>query len=90
MRKLVKMCSTALFIAFTCSTLYGQAIPSKYHTYDEMTRAIKNLASSHGDILKVESLGKTLKGRDIWVMTRHPNHLSTSADCRRGTMRLAI
>lgn len=69
MRRLVEMCITVLFTVFTYSVLHGQAIPSKYHTYDEMTRAIKSLASSHSDILKVQSLGKTLKGRDIWVMT---------------------
>jgi len=66
---MVETCITVLFMMFSCSVLYGQAIPSKYHTYDEMTSAIKNLAASHGDILKVESLGKTLKGRDIWVIT---------------------
>jgi hypothetical protein len=69
MRRLRDACIIALFMPFICSALYGQAIPSKYHTYDEMSRAIRSLASSHSDILKVESLGKTLKGRDIWVMT---------------------
>jgi len=69
MRRLVGTCFTLLLIVLTCSALYGQALPSKYHTYDEMTRAIRNLASSHSDILKVESLGKTLKGRDLWVLT---------------------
>lgn len=69
MRRPLETCLIALFMTFTFSALYGQSIPSRYHTYDEMTRAIKNLAASHSDILKVESLGKTLKGRDIWVMT---------------------
>lgn len=48
--------------------LYCQPIPSKYHSYDEMTRAIKNLATTHSDIVKTESLGKTIKGRDIWLI----------------------
>jgi hypothetical protein len=69
MRRLVETYFTLLFIVLTWSAAYGQDLPSKYHSYDEMTQAIKRLASSHSEILRVESLGKTLKGRDLWVMT---------------------
>lgn len=69
MRRLLKPCILALCVAFGGSALHGQPIPSKYHSYDEMTRAVKSLASSYSEIVKVESLGKTLKGRDLWAIT---------------------
>lgn len=69
MKRALAVCIIMLLPLFVGGALYGQAIPSKYHSFDEMTRAIKSLASAHSDVVKVESLGKTLKGRDIWVIT---------------------
>jgi len=40
-----------------------------YLTYDELTLAVKKLADSHRDLVKLESVGKTAEGRDIWVLT---------------------
>jgi len=40
-----------------------------YLSYDELTKAIKTLADSHKDFAKVESIGKTAGGREIWVLT---------------------
>jgi hypothetical protein len=40
-----------------------------YLNYDDLTRAIKSLADSHKDFAKVESIGKTAGGREIWVLT---------------------
>jgi hypothetical protein len=59
-----------LFIALACPA-FGQGIPSKYHSFDEMTKAIKNLGSTYSDVVKTESIGKTIKGRDIWLITLH-------------------
>ena len=42
---------------------------NKYYTYDEMTKAINTAVSSHKDITKVESIGKTICKRDIWAVT---------------------
>ncbi|UCE42853.1 MAG: hypothetical protein JSV17_07865 [Candidatus Aminicenantes bacterium] len=39
-----------------------------YHDYDAMTTALKQLASRNPQIAKLKSIGKTLKGRDIWMM----------------------
>ena len=39
-----------------------------YHTYDEMTASLRNLVRAHSDIATMESLGKTLEGRDIWLV----------------------
>ena len=60
-----------LSLLFLAAIAYGQGIPSKYHSFDEMTKAIQSLASAHSDIVKIESIGKTLKGRDIWAIALH-------------------
>ncbi|MFC1639733.1 M14 family metallopeptidase [Gemmatimonadota bacterium] len=39
-----------------------------YHTYDEMTASLRSLVRDHSDIATMTSLGKTLEGRDIWVV----------------------
>jgi hypothetical protein len=39
-----------------------------YHSFDEMTKALHELQSRYGDIVHLESLGKTSGGRDIWVV----------------------
>jgi hypothetical protein len=68
MRRLLVICAAVMVFMLCGGALYGQGIPSKYHSFDEMTKAIKTLSSTYGDIVKTASLGKTLKGRDIWVM----------------------
>lgn len=47
---------------------YSQTTGS-YMTYDELTQAVKTLVDSHKDFAKVESIGKSAEGRDIWVLT---------------------
>ncbi|MFH0991352.1 MAG: M14 family metallopeptidase [bacterium] len=68
MRILTRFLSPLVVVLLCAATLSGQGIPSKYYPYDEMTKAIKTLASAHSDIVKLESIGKTLKGRDIWAL----------------------
>jgi len=41
---------------------------SGYHTYDQLTAALQNLADSNPQLARLESTGKTLEGRDIWMM----------------------
>lgn len=53
-----------------------QDIPSKvdlsfnrYHTADEINKALQDLAAAYPDICSVTSIGKSLKGRDMLVLT---------------------
>ncbi len=39
-----------------------------YHTYYDMTTELQDLAAAHPDIAKLSSLGKSIGGRDLWVM----------------------
>lgn len=43
--------------------------PAKdYHNYSALTDALKNLANRNKKITQLSSIGKTLKGRDIWML----------------------
>ena len=48
---------------------------AKYHNYSETVSALKMLASSHADIVRLTSIGKTIEGRDIWAI-----HINTSPE----------
>jgi hypothetical protein len=48
--------------------LFAQ-IPSTYHSYDDLTASLKQLASRHSGLVKLTSIAKTKKGREVWVAT---------------------
>jgi carboxypeptidase T len=41
---------------------------SDYHTYASMVTELQGLVSAHPDLVKMESIGKTYEGRDIWAV----------------------
>jgi hypothetical protein len=41
---------------------------AKYHNYAEMTALLQNLANANKNLVKLESIGKTLEKRDLWVL----------------------
>ena len=45
----------------------------EYYSYQEMTDLLKDLQKNHEDIMKLESLGKTYEGRDIWMVKLSDN-----------------
>lgn len=44
------------------------AADSAYHNYNETLDYLKKLASANSDIASLFSMGKTIEGRDIWVL----------------------
>jgi carboxypeptidase T len=50
-------------------------VNSSYHyfTYPEMSDLLLNLQENHSNIMKLESLGKTFEGRDIWMVKLSDN-----------------
>jgi hypothetical protein len=52
-----------------------------YHTYDQMTAALQSVVRAHSDIASMLSLGKTLEGRDIWLV-EIANRVGTPVDQR--------
>jgi hypothetical protein len=62
----------ALIIAFVVSAFAFPQLVNKdvadYHTYDQLTTALQDLVRQYPQLARLESTGKTLEGRDIWMM----------------------
>jgi len=41
---------------------------TRYHTYEELTAALKAAVTAHPDLATIVSIGKTREGRDIWAV----------------------
>ncbi|MBI2430344.1 MAG: hypothetical protein HYV29_16400 [Ignavibacteriales bacterium] len=59
---------TLLFFFVLGGYLFAQ-IPSKYHSYDDLTKTLKQLSSQNSSLIKVESIVKTIKGNEVWAVT---------------------
>lgn len=46
----------------------ARASVGKYHTVETATAELKDLAARHPDICRLESIGRTFEGRDIWAL----------------------
>lgn len=54
------------FLVLTAGT--QSDAPPQYHTYEQMTAALRQLVRSHSGLATMASLGKSREGRDIWVV----------------------
>jgi hypothetical protein len=74
MRRKVKLsgnAGTALLAVVAMLTLGAIGLAqdfSKYHNYAEMTTMLQNLANANKNLVKLESIGKTLEKRELWVL----------------------
>jgi len=69
--KLFRTASFVLFLSLLFLPMEAvQKKPSeaKYHDYMALTQALKNLAAANPKTIKLESIGKTLQGRDLWML----------------------
>ena len=41
----------------------------KFYKYDELTRLLEGFATEHSSLCRLDSIGKSYEGRDIWLMT---------------------
>lgn len=55
-----------LFLPMTSSANNHPA--NGYHNHNALTNALKQMAGKNPQIAKLTSIGKTLKGRDLWMM----------------------
>lgn len=46
-----------------------------YHTYDELTTELRNLSLQYPEICLLESIGKSVLGKDLWIMKISDNVL---------------
>ncbi len=66
MRKIV--CLSALLVLAMGSRLGTAQDFDKYHNHAELTAMLKNMVNSHGNLARLQSIGKTREGRDIWLV----------------------
>ncbi len=53
----------------------------RYHNHEQLTRALQRLVREHSSLARMESLAKTLEGRDVW-MVELANRTGTPLDDR--------
>lgn len=63
----VSMTFALLLGAFAIPKDFSQEF-SDYHSYDELTAKLKAFAKANPTLARLQSTGKTLGGRDIWMM----------------------
>jgi len=69
--KLYRTVSIVLFLSLLILPMEAaqkKQSEAKYHNYAALTQAMKNLVKSNPKITKLQSIGKTLQNRDIWVI----------------------
>jgi hypothetical protein len=57
-----------VLLCFLCGALYPQ-VPSKYHSYNDLTQALKQITSQYPSVVKMTSIAKTSKGLDLWAVS---------------------
>lgn len=50
----------------------------RYYRYDDLTRILHEFAAEFPDLVRVESIGKSYEGRDVWLAT--VTNIATGAD----------
>jgi len=71
MRKARRIATAGFVIAAAFLAAGGTARAqdlSKYHNYAELTTIVQALAGANKTLVKLESLGKTLEKRDLWML----------------------
>mgnify|MGYP003342725740 CR=1 FL=1 len=42
---------------------------SRFYRYEELSSLLQALVSEHPDLLRLESMGRSFEGREIWVLS---------------------
>ncbi len=69
--KLIRTVSIVLFLSLLflpMEAVQKKQSEARYHDFAALTQALKNLAAANPKTTRLESLGKTLQGRDIWML----------------------
>ena len=51
----------------------GNSFRERYLDYEELTAHVRSWADAHPDIVRLESIGKTGSGRELWLLTIGPD-----------------
>ncbi|MFC1476923.1 M14 family metallopeptidase [candidate division KSB1 bacterium] len=61
--------SVVLIVLFMAAPVVDAQDYARYQTFDEMTATLRGLVNANRNIAQMESIGKTLEGRDLWLIT---------------------
>ena len=75
----------AVIIGWLAVAPTGAADTTKYHTYAELSAALKAAATAHPTLATLVSIGKSAEGRDIWAI-EIANTAGTPVDQRPGLL----
>jgi hypothetical protein len=64
--------------------------PEGYRTYDELTSDLKRLAADHSASLTLESLGRSVQGRELWLARLSPPQAAASTEKNRARPAILI
>jgi murein tripeptide amidase MpaA len=53
----------------------------KFYRYNDLTRLLKDYAKEYPDLIRLESIGKSHEGRDVWLVTA--TNFKTGADAEK-------
>jgi len=68
MKIFLKTISLACLLYLTAFFLCAETPSQDYHDYQALTSALKQVASQYPDITELQSIGTSLKGKDIWML----------------------
>ena len=66
--KLLPAVCLLLMLAISHTPAAQADLSSGYHNYQALTQAVRQLAQRNPEITELITIGKTLKGRDIWLL----------------------
>lgn len=47
---------------------------NRYHDYDQMSAAMREIADAYPELVELQSIGKSEQGRDMWLAIVNPKH----------------
>lgn len=51
-----------------CNLIFKEPTFSRHLTHEELTVALTKMVAAHSDIARLYSVGKSVLGRDLWVI----------------------
>ena len=68
----MKKRASVVFLLFLCGTVLSEPLraieTNKHHNYDDMTQLLKAYAQAYPNITRLDSVGKSSQGRELWAL----------------------
>ena len=88
---MIRLLTTLILCCLTSSTFAQAPYPSKvnlrfdhWYDYAELTQALHDLVEAYPELLSIESVGKSVGGRELWMVTL--NNPATGSDREKTAM----